>query len=163
MKAINVLCIAALALFLGSCSKDDEKKDDVKTKTVTLDEDFCNNIDVWIDEDGDVILTNNSKNGITVTLAGDEEDDGFYSGEIYLYKASTVLTFTSSVGKIKKIEAFDDYWGPSENPDCPVDWTWNSANRSFVWTGTPAEAVNMAGKAGSEIELYPKKIVFTLE
>lgn len=162
MKAINVLCIAALTLFLGSCS-DDDKKDDVKGNTVILDEDFCNNIDVWIDEDHDVILTNNSKNGITVTLAGDEEEDGFYSGEIYLYKASTVLTFTSSVGKIKKVEVFDGYWDSHENPDCPVNWTWNSANCSFVWTGTPAEAVNMAGKAGSQIELYPQKIVFTLE
>lgn len=162
MKVINVLCMAALALFLGSCS-DDDKKDDVKDKTVTLDENFCNKIDVYIDDEGDVILMNNSKDGITVTLAGDEEDDGFYSGDIYLYKASTVLTFTSSVGKIKKVEVFDAYRDSSDNPDCPVDWTWNSSNCSFVWTGTPAEAVNMAGKDGSEIELYPKKIVFTLE
>ena len=162
MKAINVLCIAALALFLGSCS-DDDKKDDVKGKTVTLDENFCNKIDVYIDDEGDVILMNNSKDGITVTLAGDEEDDGFYSGDIYLYKASTVLTFTSSVGKIKKVEVFDGDWDSSDNPDCPVDWTWNSSNCSFVWKGTPSASVNMAGKDNFEIELYPKKIVFTLE
>ena len=162
MKAINVLCMAALALFLGSCS-DDDKKDDVKDKTVTLDEKFCNKIDVYIDDEGDVILMNNSKDGITVTLAGDEEDDGFYSGDIYLYKASTVLTFTSSVGKIKKVEVFDRSWDPSDNPGCPVDWTWNSSNCSFVWTGTPSASVNMAGKDNLEIELYPKKIVFTLE
>ena len=162
MKAINVLCMAALALFLGSCS-DDDKKDDVKGKTVTLDEKFCNKIDVYIDDEGDIILDKNSMDGITVTLAGDEEDDGFYSGDIYLYKASTVLTFTSSVGKIKKVEVFDSYWDSHENPDCPVDWTWNSSNCSFVWTGTPSASVNMAGKDNLEIELYPQKIVFTLE
>ena len=162
MKAINVLCIAALALFLCSCS-DDDKKDDVKGKTVTLDENFCNKIDVYIDEDGDVILTNNSKDGITVTLAGEEIDDGFYSGAIYLYDASTVLTFTSSVGKIKKIEAFDDYWDSAENPECPVGWTWNSANCSFVWTGTPSASVNMVGKNNKSVEMSPKEIVFTLE
>lgn len=162
MKAINVLCIAALALFLGSCS-DDDKKDDVKDKTVTLDEEFCNKVDVWINNKGDINLENNSKDGITVTLAGDEEEDGFYCGDIYLYKASTVLTFTSSVGKIKKVEVFDRNWDSSDNPDCPVDWTWNSSNCSFVWTGTPSASVNMAGKDNLEIELYPQKIVFTIE
>ena len=162
MKAINVLCIAALALFLGSCS-DDDKKDDVKTKTVTLDENFCTSIYVYIDDELDVILTDNSKDGITVTLAGEEIDDGFYSGMIYLFDASTVLTFTSSVGKIKKIEAFDEYWKSSDNPECPVDWTWNSANCSFVWTGTASASVNMAGKNNKGIEMSPKKIVFTLE
>ena len=69
MKAINVLCISALALALFSCSKDDdgdvkeEQKQDpkIETKVVTWDKAFCNKIDVFIDEGGVFSNKNNTK------------------------------------------------------------------------------------------------------
>ena len=168
MKAINVLCISALALALFSCSKDDdgdvkeEQKQDPKTKVVTWDKAFCNKIDVFIDEGGVFSNNNNSKDGISVTItAGDEEFDGFYEGKLFLTEGS-VLTFTSTAGKFKKIEIYDD--DPYDDPAVPANWKWNATSSTYSWQGTASATVTMAGIKDNLVGVGDiAKMVFTLE
>ncbi len=158
MKAINVLCIAALALFLGSCSKDD---DATTTKTIKWDSNFCNSVSAYVDLRGQIVKANNSKDGISVDFNGEEELDGMNEGMIYLYVPTSDLVFKSNAGNFKKIEIFELY--PEDYTVAPDGWTWNEDNSSYIWEGTPAQSVNMRGIADVEIEISVEKIVFTLE
>ena len=157
MKAINVLCIAALALFLGSCSKDD----DATKKTIKWDSNFCNSVSAYVDMRGQIVKANNSKDGIFVDFNGEEKLDGMNEGVIYLYVPTSDLVFMSNAGNFKKIEIFELY--PDYYTVAPDGWTWNEDNSSYIWQGTPAQYVNMRGVADEEIKINVEKILFTLE
>lgn len=157
MKAINVLCIAALALFLGSCSKDD----DAPKKNIKWDSNFCNSVSAYVNVGGQIVKTNNSKDGIVVDFNGEETLDGMNEGMIYLYVPTSDLVFMSNAGNFKKIEIFELY--PDYYTVAPEGWTWNEDNSSYIWQGTPAQSVNMRGLANEEIEINVEKILFTLE
>lgn len=157
MKAINVLCIAALALFLGSCSKDD----DAPKKNIKWDSNFCNSVSAYVNVGGQIVKTNNSKDGIVVDFNGEETLDGMNEGMIYLYVPTSDLVFMSNAGNFKKIEIFELY--PDYYTVAPEGWTWNEDNSSYIWQGTPAQSVNMRGIANEEIEINVEKILFTLE
>ena len=157
MKAINVLCIAALALFLGSCSKDD----DATKKTIKWDSNFCNSVSAYVDMRGQIVKANNSKDGIFVDFNGEEKLDGMNEGVIYLYVPTSDLVFMSNAGNFKKIEIFELY--PDYYTVSPDGWTWNEDNSSYIWQGTPAQFVNMRDIADEEIEINVEKILFTLE
>ncbi|MBO7517980.1 MAG: hypothetical protein J6T31_02600 [Methanobrevibacter sp.] len=157
MKAINVLCIAALALFLGSCSKDD----DATKKTIKWDSNFCNSVSAYVDMRGQIVKANNSKDGIFVDFNGEEKLDGMNEGVIYLYVPTSDLVFMSNAGNFKKIEIFELY--PDYYTVAPDGWTWNEDNSSYIWQGTPAQYVNMRGIADEEIKINVEKILFTLE
>ena len=157
MKAINVLCMAALALFLGSCSKDD----DATKKTIKWDSNFCNSVSAYVDMRGQIVKANNSKDGIFVDFNGEEKLDGMNEGVIYLYVPTSDLVFMSNAGNFKKIEIFELY--PDYYTVAPDGWTWNEDNSSYIWQGTPAQYVNMRGIADEEIKINVEKILFTLE
>ncbi len=159
MKAINVLCVAALALFLGSCSKD--KDDDATKKTIKWDSNFCNSVSAYIDVKGQIVQANNSKDGIFVEFRGVEKLDGMNEGMIYLYVPTSDLIFMSNAGNFKKIEIFELY--PDYYTVAPDGWTWNEDNSSYVWQGTPTPKVSMIGVADEEIEINVEKILFTVE
>ena len=166
MKAINVLCITALALFLGSCSKDDEnseeQKQDPKTgTTVTWDQDFCTDIDIYIDDDGQIYNTHNSKDGITVTISGEYEFDGFFDGDLQMCDEASIITFTSTVGKIKKIEILET--DPIDNPTVPANWSYNASSSTYTWQGKASETVTMKGVKDALVYIEVGKIVFTIE
>ena len=164
MKAINVLCISALALFLGSCSKDDDENDGKieDGKVVTWNQEFCNSIMACIDEGGVIYNKHNSKDGITVTMAGQEEYDGLWEGSLYLCDPTSVLTFTSTVGKFKKIEIYEA--DPIDDPAVPANWRWDAKSSIFTWKGTAAATVTMAGIKDKLVAVGEvSKIVFTLE
>ena len=164
MKAINVLCISALALFLGSCSNDDDNEEikGGEGKVVTWDQAFCSKIDIYIDDDGQIYNTKNSKDGITVTMAGQEEYDGLWEGSLYLCDPTSVLTFTSTVGKFKKIEIYEA--DPIDDPAVPANWRWDAKSSIFTWKGTAAATVTMAGIKDKLVAVGEvSKIVFTLE
>lgn len=156
MKAINFLWISALALVLGSCSKDDDS-----TKTIKWDSNFCNSVSAYVDMNGQIVKANNSKDGIFVDFNGEEKLDGMNEGMIYLYVPTSDLVFMSNAGNFKKIEIFELY--PEEHTVAPDGWTWNEDNSSYIWQGTPAQFVNMRGIADEEIEINVEKIVFTIE
>ena len=64
-------------------------------------------IDAYYDGDEEcVIEANNTKDGITLTFVGSEVDDGLAGDYIELFDESSILTFTSTVGNIHKIEIY---------------------------------------------------------
>ena len=166
MKAINVLCITALALFLGSCSKDDENAEEQKqdpkteTKVVTWDQAFCSDIDIYIDDDGQIYNTHNTKDGITVTISGEYEFDGFFEGDIQMCDEASIITFTSTVGKIKKIEILET--DPIDSPTVPFNWRYNAQTATYTWEGNAAPAVTMKGVKDNLVYIEVGKIVFTV-
>ena len=163
MKAINVLCITALALFLGSCSKDDdteEIKGGGEAKVVTWDQAFCSDIDIYIDDDGQIYNTHNSKDGITVPLSGAYEFDGFFEGDIQMCDEASIITFTSTVGKIKKIEILET--DPIDSPTVPFNWRYNAQTATYTWEGNAAPAVTMKGVKDNLVYIEVGKIVFTV-
>jgi len=163
MKAINVLCISALALFLGSCSDDDEK-DEIKggeTKVVTWDQAFCSKIDIYVDDDGQIYNTKNTKDGISVTIAGEYEFEGFFEGAIQMCDEASVMTFTSTAGKIKKIEILET--DPIDDPTVPANWNWDAKTNTYTWQGKASETVTIKGIKDKLVYIEVGKIVFTLE
>jgi len=163
MKAINVLCISALALFLGSCSNDDDSEEikGGESKVVTWDQAFCSKIDIYIDDDGQIYNTKNTKDGITVTISGEYEFEGFFEGEIQMCDQASVLTFTSTAGKIKKIEILET--DPIDDPTVPANWRWDASSKLYTWQGKASETVTMKGINDKLIYIEVGKIVFTLE
>ena len=123
--------------------------------TVTWNSTFC--YDVQADYEGH---ENNSDGGITVTFTSSKEDGGMKFGELFLYDERDKLTFTSTVGNIKKIEV---YYTSNVGYKTPVGWTDDTDNEKFVWEGTPADAVEMQGDDMDIVDIYVDHIVFTVE
>jgi len=95
-----MLTLAINMIFLSSCTKEDN----VAPVNIHWDANFVENVVAWRNGDGTIVHGNNSKDGITVTFDGPGKYCGFYTGDIYFYKAGALLTFTSTVGKISHIE-----------------------------------------------------------
>ena len=127
--------------------------------TITWNHYFCMNVEAYYDGDEEsVIEANNTKDGITLTFVGSEIDDGLTGDYIELYDESSILTFTSTVGNIQKIEIYY-----TENNDAiPDGWTLDATNNKFVWEGTPAAAVNMV-KGDGDVDFGIDHIVFIVE
>ena len=127
--------------------------------TITWNHYFCMNVEAYYDEDEEcVIEANNTKDGITLTFVGSEIDDGLTGDYIELYDESSILTFTSTVGNIQKIEI---YYTENNNA-IPDGWTLDATNNKFVWEGTPAAAVNMV-KGDGDVDFGIDHIVFIVE
>ena len=129
------------------------------TDTITWDNDFCMDVEAYYDGDDErVIEDNNTKDGITVTFVGNEIDDGLTGDVIELFDESSILTFTSTVGNIHKIEIYY-----TENTfSTPNGWTLDATNKKFVWEGTPAAAVKMQKGTGN-VDFEVDHIVFIVE
>ena len=74
------------------------------------------------------------------------------------------LTFTSTVGNISKITiqaaSYDDEDDEDATP-VAAGWTWDAAQHTFTWQGTPATAVEML--AVGDVNLDSVQIRFTIE
>ena len=138
------------------------------TGLVTWDTPFVENVVAWCNGDGTVVHENNSKDGITVTYDGPKKYCGFYTGEIYFYRAETQLTFTSTVGDISHIEIKGVTHTGSKV--FPADWTWVKGekidamyvNVTLSWDGTPASSVVMNGSDETISIKDISQIVFTI-
>ena len=98
--------------------------------------------------------------GITFACDGNVEFNG--SG---LYSMSGDISFTSSLGNIKKIEikhsGLGSWYGAEGFPGWPSDY--DAEGGTFTWEGTPTETVNLPENSGwGQIEGITS-IVFTLE
>lgn len=136
--------------------------------SVTWDADFVENVVAWRNGDGTIEHADNSMAGITVTFDGPGKYCGFATGDIYLYKADALLTFTSTVGNISHI----DIMGVTHVVDVvfPAGWTWVSSERidpmyvrgTLSWDGTPAAWVVMNGSDETIYIMDISQIVFTI-
>ena len=123
-------------------------------QVITWDNDFCSNVIAYSDWSGQHVEENNTKDGITVT-SSDSESNGMQGGLINLYYQENILTFTSTVGDISKIEVYYS----ANYGSTPNGWTLDATNKKFVWEGTAAAAVDMVGGYVYFIVDY---IVFTI-
>jgi len=108
-----------------------------------------------------IVAAHNTQGGITVNFAVTSEDSGFDIGCISLVQGEK-LTFTSTVGNISKITiqaaSSDDEEGATP---VAAGWTWDAAQHTFTWQGTPATAVEML--AVGDVNLDSVQIRFTIE
>ena len=113
-----------------------------------------------------IVAAHNTQGGITVNFAITDENSGFDIGCISLVQGEK-LTFTSIVGNISHITiqaaSYDDEDDEEDEPKIPVadGWTWDAAQRTFTWQGTPATAVEML--AVEDVNLDSVQIQFTIE
>ena len=111
-----------------------------------------------------IVAAHNTQGGITVTFTGTSEDSGFDIGCISLVKGEK-LTFTSTVGNISHITiqaaSYDDEDDEEDATPIADGWTWDAAQRTFTWQGTPATAVEML--AVEDVNLDSVQIQFTIE
>ena len=92
-----------------------------------------------------------------ITVAAFAENGSYFMGS-EMSVDNGYFTFTSSRGKIKKIEinyTGDAYW------DEPSDG-WSLVDGTFTWSGTPATSVTLSSSGNAGIEGITS-IVFTLE
>ena len=134
--------------------------------------DLCEYIEVTLSyyNKDRMVAFHNTQGGITVSFTGTDEDSGFYWKSISLVQGEK-LTFTSTVGNISKItiqtdpyEYEDDEEDDDEyEPYIPVaeGWTWDAANHTFTWQGTPLATAEMI--ASEVIDLERVQIRFTIE
>ena len=134
--------------------------------------DLCEYIEVTLSnyKKDRMVAFHNTQGGITVSFTGTDEDSGFYWKSISLVQDEK-LTFTSTVGNISKItiqtdpyEYEDDEEDDDEyEPYIPVaeGWTWDAANHTFTWQGTPLATAEMI--ASEVIDLERVQIRFTIE
>lgn len=124
---------------------------------ITWDQNFCSTVEAWIDINGTLSHSNNSRDGITVTFVGDEIQDGFSGGMIYFYSGTSSLVFTSTVGNISKIEitGFHEYADPA-------GWTWNATSHKLTWEGTPTASVSLNGVTNDIVDISVSRIDFTI-
>lgn len=108
-----------------------------------------------------IVAAHNTQGGITVTFTGTSEDSGFDIGCITLVQGEK-LTFTSTVGNISKI-TIQAASSDDEEDATPVaaGWTWDAAQHTFTWQGTPAASVEML--AVENVNLDSVQIRFTIE
>ena len=133
---------------------------------VSWDSLFVDKVWAWRDGDGNIVNTNNTKDGITVTFDGPGKYCGFAYGEIYFYKADAKLTFTSTVGEISRIEIS----GTQIRKNYPDGWTWVPEEKvdvsyyrgKLIWEGTPTTSVDMNGSDDTIDIKDISKIVFTV-
>ena len=124
--------------------------------------------------------SNKTINGITIAVSGDAHFTNYGStGMMDVYEVpddpeadpmsfstSGSFTFTSSVGKIKRIDINHDngrWWGAGDGWPASYDVY---SNGTFTWSGTPATSVTLNGsyEAMEGCTLYDvSSIVFTLE
>ena len=107
--------------------------------TVTWDAAFIDYVEAF-NHLGTIVHYDNSKDGITVTYSGPASNIG-KGMQSYIVKLTTSdkLTFTSTVGDIKKIEITYT----SMSGTAPAGWTANDP--TLTWEGTPAAAVELPG------------------
>ncbi len=129
-------------------------------QVITWDNDFCINVLAWCNA-GQIVGQNNSKDGITVTYSGSDDNNGMSSGTIFLMGSpSTKVVFSSEVGDISKIEV---YYQNDDSGDTPADWTLDATNKKFVWEGTPAASVDLMKRAEDFLIAFNvDHIVFTI-
>ena len=122
--------------------------------------------------------SSNTINGITIAVSGDAH---FYSGGHMDVQGSAsgpdvdpesitgegTFTFTSSVGKIKRIDINHENGRWSGAGDgWPASYDVYGDNNTFTWSGTPAGSVTLNGSQNSTNHCdiyYISSIVFTLE
>ncbi len=104
---------------------------------IVWDADFWNGIQAYMNGE-DYVHANNSKDGITITFDGGDFENGLKDGKIKLDNSDNKLIFTSTVGKIKKIEirGYASYK--------PEGW---SRDGGLMWEGTPSDVVELFGQA----------------
>ena len=142
---------SAKASIIEAISGGDEPAGEV----ITWDSDFCSNVVACFDSwEWQHVEANNTKDGITVTYSN-SNDYGWKVGTIDLYVQENILTFTSTVGDISKIEVYYS----ANYGSTPNGWTLDATNKKFVWEGTAAAAVDMVGGYVYFIVDY---IVFTI-
>ena len=111
-----------------------------------------------------IVAAHNTQGGITVTFTGTSEDSGFDIGCISLVQGEK-LTFTSAVGNISKITiqaaSYDDEDDEEDATPVAAGWTWDAAQHTFTWQGTPTDTVEMI--AGGDVDLESVQIQFTIE
>lgn len=142
-------------------------------KEIIWDEDLCGYIWLIVPyyHQGKIVAAHNTQGGITVTLTATEVENGFNWTGISLAQGEK-LTFTSSVGKISQITiqivSYNDEEGEEEDEedekeDVPVaeGWSWDAANKTFTWQGTPSATVEML--ASGKLNLEDIQIKFTIE
>ena len=104
---------------------------------IVWDADSWNGIQAYMNGE-DYVHANNSKDGITITFDGGDFENGLKDGKIKLDNSDNKLIFTSTVGKIKKIEirGYASYK--------PEGW---SRDGGLMWEGTPSDVVELFGQA----------------
>ena len=104
---------------------------------IVWDADSWNGIQAYMNGE-DIVHVNNSKDGITITFDGGDFENGLKDGKIKLDNSDNKLIFTSTVGKIKKIEirGYASYK--------PEGW---SRDGGLMWEGTPSDVVELFGQA----------------
>ena len=130
---------------------------------------------VWAGDDLNSIISNpsdsgesvesfNTVKGITVNCQFSKTDTQHLShwafSELCLEGGGSI-TFTSSVGKISRIEIFADSIDQCKDiaeGKCPGWYILNASDSKLVWTGTPADTVTLT--LGESILINISKIVF---
>ena len=111
-----------------------------------------------------IVAAHNTQGGITVNFAITDENSGFDIGCISLVKGEK-LTFTSIVGSISHITiqaaSYDDEDDEEDATPVAAGWTWDAAQHTFTWQGTPATAIEML--AVEDVNLESVQIQFTIE
>lgn len=162
-----MVTLAVSMIVFSSCAKEDNGSP-VAPVNICWDTNFVENVVAWCDGDGTVVHENNCKDGITVTFDGPGKYCGFYTGDIYFYKAGAQLTFTSSVGKISHIEI--KAVTHTNDKVFPAGWTWVKGekidsmyvNVTLTWDGTPSSSVVM-DSSDTRIDILDiSQIIFTI-
>ena len=149
--------------------------------TVTWDEKFLDEIDVWADyeDPSNNAENNNSLDGITLTMTANSPNGlvGVYNYDLWFEQAGGTITFTSSVGKITKIQIFApsqysiynshtssfDYYDNFNGSGSFEEKEWEHVLKpvSLVWEGEPATVVTMSNT--DYVVNSISSIVFTIE
>lgn len=123
-------------------------------------------------EIGDLTSSSKTINGITIEVSGDARfrttglmDVSAYDPDTFepVPGAEGTFTFTSSVGKIKRIDINHNIGNWSGAGDgWPGSYEVSGDNNTFTWSGTPAASVTLNGSDNCRLVLV-SSIVFTLE
>jgi hypothetical protein len=162
-----MVTLAISMIAFSSCVKEDNGSPSAPVN-ICWDADFVENVVAWRDGNGTIVNENNSKDGITVTFDGPGKYCGFYTGDIYFYKADAQLTFTSTVGKISHIEIKAKTH--TNDKVFPEGWTWVKGekidpmyvNITLSWDGTPSSSVVMNSSDQTISIMDISQIVFTI-
>ena len=163
-----MVTLAVSMIVFSSCAKEDNCSP-VAPVNILWDANFVENVVAWRDGYGNIVNENNSKDGINVTFDGPGKYCGFYSGDIYFYKADALLTFTSTVGKISHIEIKAKTH--TSDKVFPAGWTWVKGekidamyvNITLSWDGTPSSSMVMDSSDQRMDILDISQIVFTIQ
>ena len=138
---------------LASIAVNDVDITNQLTKTIIWNYSFIrHNIDLGPDGDDFV-----SQDGITASYTGDVE---LYGGNLDIHGGpGNQLTFTSTVGKISKVEIYS-----GEDGEFPWGQGWTYDDTKVTWVDIPAYSVTLGGNSDDDIGIYSiSQIVFTIQ